>query len=201
MKERKLIKCKRHASSIRQLNFLSFQVFNKGEEWLEAYEKYLTNGKIIPLELEQMKLTEEEKIKEQIVEQRRYVQLQQRAAFALCESYPNFLNDLHRWHMHVVISDILSQRSLPVFSISDDEVRNSPKRLLESAIQRVQEDPNGIMLAELLRLQCVITECCLANPGRNVNVSCTQTADGRLQVSLTPAGPHSLENSETKSIR
>ena len=54
-------------SSIRQLYFLSFQVFNKGEEWLEAYEKYLTDGKIIPLELEQMKLTEEEKIKKQTV--------------------------------------------------------------------------------------------------------------------------------------
>ena len=145
-------------SSIRQLYFLSFQVFNKGEEWLEAYEKYLTNGKIIPnLELEQMQLTEEEKIKEQIVEQRRYVQLQQRAAFALCESYPNFLNDLHRWHMHAVMSHILSQRNLPVFSISNDEVRNSQKRL-ESAIQRVQEDPNGIVLAELFRLQCLITQ-------------------------------------------
>ena len=148
-----------------------------------------------------MELTDEEKIIEQIVEQRRYVQLQQRAAFALCESYPNFLNDLHRWHMHVVISDILSQRNLPVFSISDDEVRNSQKRLLESAIQRVQEDPNGIVLAEFLRLQCVITECPLANPERNVNGSFTQTADGRLHVSVTPTGPRSLENSETRSSR
>ena len=60
--------CHWHRAAWKTENMI-FQVFNKGKEWLEAYEKYLTNGKRIPLELEQMKLTEEEKIKEQTVVQ------------------------------------------------------------------------------------------------------------------------------------
>ena len=145
-----------------------------------------------------MELTEEENVKVQIVQQRQFVQFQQHAALAMCQLDPNFLNELHRWHMHAIIGGILSQRNLPIqVPISIDEVRNtqSQRQLLESAIERVSEDPNGIMLAEWFRLQCAITECCLANPGRDINVSCTQTDNGRFHVSLTPTGPPSLQNS------
>jgi hypothetical protein len=175
--------------------FIFLQVFNKGEEWLEAYEKYLVT-KELPLDLEQMELTEEEKVKVQIVQQRQFVQFQQHAALAMCQLDPNFLNELHRWHMHAIIGEILSHRNLPIqVPISIDEVRNTQRQLLESAIERVSEDPNGIMLAELFRLQCAITECSLANPGRDIDFSCTQTDDGRFHVSLTPTGPPSLQNS------
>jgi hypothetical protein len=122
-----------------------------------------------------MKLTEEEKEK---VVQQRFAQFQQHAALAMCQSDPNFLNELLRWHMHAIIGGILSQRNLPI-----------------QAPISIDDDPNGIMLAELFRLQCAITECSLANPGRDIDFSCTQTDDGRFHVSLTPTGPPSLQNS------
>jgi hypothetical protein len=177
------------------ISFLSFQVFNKGEEWLEAYEKYLSNGKTLPLELDQMELTEEEKVIEQMVEQRRFAQLQQHAAIAMCQLNPNFLNELHRWHMHAIMGEILSQRNLPIFPISAEEISNTQRRLVESVIQRVQGDPYEIMLTELFRMLCAITECKLANPGCNINISYAQTDDGQFHVSVTPTGPRSLQNS------
>jgi hypothetical protein len=141
-----------------------------------------------------MKLTEEEKQREEIVERQQYAQLQVQAAFALCESDPNFLNNLHRWHIHAIIGNILLQRNFSMLPISVDEIRNSQRRMPESALRRVQEDPNGIMLAELFKLQCVITECQLANPGCSINVSFTRTG-GQLNVSVTATGPRSLQNS------
>ena len=148
-------------------------MFSKGEEWLEAYEKYLENGKL-QLALEQMKLTEEEKKVEQKNEQ-----IYQHVALAA----------IQRWHLFAVTSDILSRR-LPV---TVDEVRNAQERMHRAIIPKTDEDSANNRLAEMFRLQCAITECSFANPGCDVNVGFT-VVNGEIRLNVTPIQRRSLDN-------
>ena len=108
------------------------KVFEKGEKWLAAYEKYLKNGKL-PLELEQMKLTptEEVKVLAKRVEQQQFVQvilqLQALEMFQL-----DFYVLYQIWHMSDKARKILSQCDLTRFPV-DTEQRQLPAT--ESAIK------------------------------------------------------------------
>ena len=108
------------------------KVFEKGEKWLAAYEKYLKNGKL-PLELEQMKLTptEEVKVLARRVEQQQFVQvilqLQALEMFQL-----DFYVLYQIWHMSDKARKILSQCDLTRFPV-DTEQRQLPAT--ESAIK------------------------------------------------------------------
>ena len=115
--------------------------------------------KKLPLELEEMELTEVETQREQ----QHLVQLQQSAAFPMVQSEEsNFLNQLwlEIWHMFGISREILSQHNLPIFPVATvDEIRNTQRRLQggESAIQRVNENPSdGIMLVQLIGLRCAL---------------------------------------------
>ena len=132
------------------------KVFEKGEEWLEAYEKYLENGKL-PLELEQMVLTEEEKVLAWRVEQQQFVQVQLheqlQQALAMFQLDFNVLYQL--WHMSDKAREILSARDLTRFPV-DMEQRQLPSS--ESAIQRVNGDSSQNLIAEFHQLQNAIKE-------------------------------------------
>ena len=140
--------------SIYNLRMFS-KVFEKGEEWLDAYEKYLKNGKI-PLELTQMKLNEDEEILAQRVEQQHLVQLQLQQQLQLALSIFqldfNVLNQL--WHISNKARDILAQRdlTLPI----ETQQRQLPAT--ELAIERVNGKPSDILIAELFQLQQAIRE-------------------------------------------
>ena len=107
-----------------------------------------------------MELTEEEQvIARRLDQQQQLVQLQQYAAFAMSQLDPNFLMMLHPWLMSGITGDNL--QIFPISSaITDDKIRNTHRRLLrgESATQRVNEDVDGIMLAEWSKLRCAIVK-------------------------------------------
>ena len=126
------------------------KVFDKGEKWLAAYEKYLKNGKL-PLELEQMKLTDEEKVLARRVGQQQFLQVQLYAQLQALEMFPldfNVLNQL--WHMSYKAREILSRCNLARFPVNTEE-RQLPAT--ESVIRRL----NGV-IAEFYQLQNAIKE-------------------------------------------
>ncbi|XP_028402922.1 uncharacterized protein LOC114525708 [Dendronephthya gigantea] len=169
-----------------------FQVFNKGVEWLEAYEKYLI-GKKLPLDLQQMKLTEEEELKAERVEKLQIALLGQEIALALYQSRPNFLNDLHNWQMRSIFSNILSQRNLPIFTV--DEINNEQTQMIETFLRRCNMDnPIDIACGWLFALLCLFTKLNLANPGCTIDVSFTPFDDGRLHFRLVAVRPRSIKN-------
>ena len=145
------------------------KVFKKGEEWLEAYEKYLENGKNgkLQLELEQMKLTEEEKVLAWRVEQQQFVQVQLlrqlRQALAMFQLDFNVLYQL--WHMSDKAREMLSRCDLTRFPI-DSEQRQLPGT--ESAIQRLNGDSSENLIAEFYQLQNTIKEYKAVSPPRLV---------------------------------
>ena len=141
-----------------------YQVFNKGEEWLQAYEKYRITKKL-PLELKQMELTEEEtqKVAEQQLQQ--LVLSQRRAEYQMYRLHPNLLNQLwiDIWYTFGITSDILSQTNLPsVLPVLTADDKSYIQRLSTGhkfALQRVNEGPDGMMLPQLIRLECALKEC------------------------------------------
>ena len=141
-----------------------YQVFNKGEEWLEAYEKYLITKKL-PLELKQMELTEEET--QRVAEQQQHQLLlsQRWAEYQMYRLYLNFLNQLwiDIWYTFGITSDILSQNNLPrVLPVLTVDNESYIQRLFsgeKSALQRVNAGPDGMMLPQLIRLECALKEC------------------------------------------
>ena len=133
------------------------KVFEKGKEWLAAYEKYLENGEL-PLELEQIELTEEETEvlawrveQQQFVQVQLYEQLQQ--ALAMFQLDFNVLYQL--WHMSDKAREMLSRCDLTRFPI-DTEQRQLPGT--ESAIQRSNGDSSENLIAEFYQLQNAIKE-------------------------------------------
>ena len=110
------------------------KVFEKGEKWLAAYEKYLKNRKL-PLELEQMKLTPTEEVKVQArrVEQQQFVQVILYAQLQALEMFQLDFYVLYQlWHMSDKARKILSQCDLTRFPV-DTEQRQLPAT--ESAIK------------------------------------------------------------------
>lgn len=126
--------------SIYNLRMFS-KVFEKGEEWLKAYEKYLKNGNL-KLDLKQMKLEEDEKVKVQRAKEQQIVQFHQQLQQALSIFQPDF-NDLR---------DILSQRDLRKFLVETQQ------RHLELAYREVMESNSENLIAEMVQTQNAIIE-------------------------------------------
>ena len=121
------------------------KVFEKGEKWLEAYEKYLKNG-ILPLELEEMQLiNEDEEILEKKIEQQQRLQRLLLLALSMFQLDFNVLHQL--WHISNKARDILSQRDLTALPIETQQ-RQVPAAEL-ARIERVNEEPSEILMAEL----------------------------------------------------
>ncbi|XP_046859933.1 uncharacterized protein LOC124453208 [Xenia sp. Carnegie-2017] len=128
------------------------QVFLKGKEWLEAYEKYRLTKKL-PLELEQMELTEEEKAKEMHVHQ------------VCMKNF--FLESFANWVELIRAQNILLPL-LPFGQVQPSELGNvniSGRLMIQAAETEYSID------SELQRLMNDIAKCKSAFPGCDVVVS------------------------------
>ena len=112
-----------------------------------------------------MELTEEEtqRVAEQQLQQ--LVLSQRWADYQIYRLHLNFLNQLwiDIWSTFGITSDILSQYNLPlVLPVLTFEDESYVQRLFsgdKSALQRVNEGPDGMMLPQLIRLRCALKEC------------------------------------------
>ena len=168
----------------------------------------MLNGKL-PLDLEDMKLTEEEKLTVQFHQRLQCQVLVQSAiikqvifhqkcrALEICRTYPNFLKIMHPFHTRA-IEKILLRWQLQISSASNDDIMAAQETLSESVQERLRGDPDIIMLSELFNLQCAVTLCKLENPGCTVNINAViiQTPFGPVpNWIITPTGPRSLQDS------
>ena len=112
-----------------------------------------------------MKLTKEE---QQRVAERQLQQLvisQRRVEYQMYRLQPNLLNQLwiDIWYTFGITSDILSQNNLPsvlpVLTVDDEKYIHRLFSGDKSALQRVNAGPDGMMLPQLIRLECALKEC------------------------------------------